>query len=222
MSSVRALAPGVVDKLKNVQLKQALSTLINEERENEPSNAVLLAELQSMKQSLGELTTLKRQVECLSEKLDGAYKIIHQQQLFLESLDNKDRKKNLIITGVSEEPDELGNTDDEKIGTILQAAEYTKVNRRQVWEVKRLGQPNEKKRRPILIVVTDQKERDMILTKAKNLKNAGNELSKVYIKKDVHPAVRRENARLWKREREEKEKPENMGVNIRYEWKDRV
>ncbi|KAK4299838.1 hypothetical protein Pmani_027910 [Petrolisthes manimaculis] len=29
-------------------------------------------------------------------------------------------------------------------------------------------------------------------------------------------------ARLRQREREEKEKPENAGVSIRYDWKDRV
>lgn len=196
--------------------------LINEEHRDEPSNAVLLAELQSMKQSLGEVTALKQQVMCLSDKLDEVYKIIHQQQLFLEILDSKGQKQNLIITGVSGDPDDFGNTDNEKIDEMLQAAKYTEANKRQEWEVKRLGKPNERKMRPLLIVVTDQKERDIILTKAKKLKKAGNHLSKVYLKKDVHPAVRRENARLRKREREEKEKPENVGVNISFDWKDRV
>ena len=219
---VRSLAPGEVDKLKNVQLRQALSTLINEERENEPTNSVLLAELQSVKQSLGELTALKQQVIGLSDKLDEAYKIIHQQQLFLEILDNKGRKHYIIMTGVHEDPDEHGNTDNEKIDKVLQAAGFTEVNRRQEWDVKRLGKPNERKMRPLLIVVTDQKERDSILEKAKNLKNAGNQMSRVYIKKDVHPAVRRENARLRMRERDEKEKPENIGINIKYDWKERV
>lgn len=222
VQSVRSLTPGDVDKLRNIQLKQALSTLINEERENEPSNAVLLAELQSVKQSLGEVTALKQQVIRLSDKLDEAYKIIHQQQLFLEILDKKDRKQNIVITGVPEDPDELGNTDNEKIEKVLQAAGCTEVSRRQEWDVKRLGKPNETIRRPLLIVVTDQKERDSILEKAKNLKNAGNQMSRIYIRKDVHPAVRRENARLRKRERDEKEKPENIGVNIKYDWKERV
>ena len=44
----------------------------------------------------------------------------------------------------------------------------------------------------------------------------------MYIKKDVHPAIRRETARLRKREREEREKAENVGVNVTYDWKNRV
>lgn len=76
--------------------------------------------------------------------------------------------------------------------------------------------------RHLLIVVVDKKVRDIILTKARNLKSASHQLSKVYMKKDTHPAVRRECARLRKREREKKEKPKNAGVNITYDWKDRV
>ena len=47
-------------------------------------------------------------------------------------------------------------------------------------------------------------------------------LSKVYIKKDIHPAIRKENDRLRKREKEEKEKAENVGSDVSYDWKRRV
>ena len=47
-------------------------------------------------------------------------------------------------------------------------------------------------------------------------------MSTVYVKKkDMHPAVRREHTRFWKREREEKENPTNVSVNI-YDWKNYV
>lgn len=219
---VRSLTPNDVDKLRNVQLKQALSTLINQPRESEPSNAVLLAELQSMKQSLKELTILKQEVTCLSQRLNDAYKTIHQQQLFLEYLDNKDRKLNLVITGVSESPDELGSTDEEKIGKVMEATGCSAATDRHGWITRRLGAPNERNMRPIHVTVNNQSQRDNIARSGKNLKSASQPLSRVYIKKDVHPAVRRENARLRKREREEKEKPENVGVTIQYDWKNRV
>ncbi|KAK8376614.1 hypothetical protein O3P69_009908 [Scylla paramamosain] len=74
-----------------------------------------------MKQSLREVTAIKQQVADLSESMDDAYKIIHQQQLFLEALDNKDRKLNIILTAVSESADELGSTDEEKIGKVMEA-----------------------------------------------------------------------------------------------------
>lgn len=203
-ASVRSLTSNDVDRLKNAQLKQALATLINETREPEPSNAVLLAELQNMKQSLRELTAIKEQVATLSGRLDDAYKIIHQQQLFLEVLDNKDRKLNLIVTGVSESADELGSTDEEKIGKVMEATGCDVATDRRGWVARLLGKPNERNMRPIHITVNDQHQRDSVVRAGKNLKNANQTLARVYVKKDVHPAVRRENARLKKREREER------------------
>ena len=52
---------------------------------------------------------------------------------------------------------------------------------------------------------------------AKNLKTAaGGCFSKIYVKKDVHPLVRRELNRLREVEKREKEKPENQGMNVHY------
>lgn len=123
VTTVRSLTPGDIEKLRNAQLKQALSALINNTRSEEPSNSVLLDELRRVKQTIAEVATLKQEVTRLSENLDDAYKVIHQQQLFLESLDNKDRRHNLIVTGVSEDVDELGNSDAEKISWMRQDVE---------------------------------------------------------------------------------------------------
>lgn len=222
VDTVRSLARSEIDKLKNAQLRQALVTLINESRSDEPSNTVLLDEIRDMKKILNEVTTLKHEVTKLSEKVDDAYKIIHQQQMFLETLDNRDRRRNLVITGVSENADENGATDVEKVQKVLEAAGYSDPVDPARWTVKRLGQQNERNKRPIHIAVDDQKQRDNILRCAKNLKNASDYMSRVYIKKDVHPAIRKETARLRKREQEEKDRPENVGVNITYDWKNRV
>ena len=70
--------------------------------------------------------------------------------------------------------------------------------------------------------MNNEDQRNDILRKAKNLKSLDEPLSSVYIKKDVHPAVRKENMRLRTREREEKEKPENAEVDISYDWRRRV
>ena len=50
------------------------------------------------------------------------------------------------------------------------------------------------RRRPILVTVASRCARDVVLEKAKVLKTSGDTL-KIYIKKDVHQAVRAE----WKR-----------------------
>ena len=60
------------------------------------------------------------------------------------------------------------------------------------------------------------------MEKAKNLKGKPEPLSSIYVKKDIHPAVRKELGRLRKRERDEKERPENQGANILYDKERRV
>ena len=45
---------------------------------------------------------------------------------------------------------------------------------------------------------------------------------KIYIKRDTHPSIRKEHARLIKKEKAEKEKPGNVGIEIKYDRKRRV
>ena len=220
--AIKALTVNDVDKMRNAQLKQALTTLINEARDEEPSNRTLLEELRSLKEAVAEMTKLKKEVLTLSSKLSDAFDIIHQQQKFLESLDSKERRRNLIVTGLSEDVDELGGTDNEKIRNVINSALPDEEMDRTRWTMKRLGQENERKMRPLLITIDEQNQRDKILREAKNLKDAGGQMARVYIKKDVHPAIRKETVRLRRREREEREKAENVGVNIVYDWRNRV
>ena len=112
--------------------------------------------------------------------------------------------------------------DQSKVEQILQEAGYDEDVDLTNWEVKRLGQENDRRKRPILVVVDNQRQRNNILDKAKNLKEKREPFSSIYVKKDVHPAVRKELGRLRKRERDEKERPENQGVNIVYDKQQRV
>ena len=57
---------------------------------------------------------------------------------------------------------------------------------------------------------------------AKNLKGKGGDFTCVFIKKDIHPASRKEMMRLRNREKEERQKPDNQGVDITYDWQNRV
>ena len=62
----------------------------------------------------------------------------------------------------------------------------------------------------------------MICSTANELKSAGEMFRSVYIKTDIHPAVRKELGRLRKRAYDEKDKPDNVGANIVYDHKNRV
>lgn len=220
--AVRDLSANTINKMTNPQLKRALTTLLGAEKREEPPNSVLLDELRSLREEMAEMKKLKQEVERLSDGLEKAYKIIHNQQLFLEKLDSKDRRCNLVMTGLPEDPDEIGETDEEKIVKVLEAVGYPDAVQTENWEIKRLGQENEHRRRPLLITVENQAKRDGVLRVAKNLKNASGSLSTIYVNKDLHPAVRKEYARLRAREREEREKPANVGANFIYDRQDRV
>ena len=115
----------------------------------------------------------------------------------------------------------MGDTDAEKVRKVIDATGHQVTSDPTSWEIKRLGQQNDGKKRLVLVVLEDGNERNEILKKAKNLKSQSGSLARVYVKKDVHPAVRKEMARLRQREKEEKEKAENIGVNIRIDWRKR-
>ena len=223
IENVRALSQAQINKLTNAQLKEALGTVLNNYTDDDdPSNALLLQEIRGLKKELEQIKTIKAEVSELSSKLDSAFAIINQQQMFMESMDARDRQKKIIMTGVPEGNDNLGDSDEGKIKTILNEVGYTEPFDISNWEIRRLGREDARRKRPILIVVEDQKKRNAILEKAKNLKDKAAPFGTIYMKKDVHPAVRKELGRLRKREREEREKPENQGVNILYDHQRRV
>ena len=49
----------------------------------------------------------------------------------------------------------------------------------------------------------------------KNHTNAS--LKAIYLKKDIHPAIRREYKRIYDAEKREKDKPENQGIEVKYD-----
>ena len=86
---------------------------------------------------------------------------------------------------------------------------------------KHLGTAAPHKKRPLLIVVRNREQRDVVLRNTKKLKDAGDSYSRIYVKKDQHPAVRKEWKRLFDAEKAEKEKAENQGANIRLDTRER-
>ena len=123
---------------------------------------------------------------------------------------------------MSENADNTGADDVEKLRNVLNAAGCPTTIDPSTFTLRRLGQANPTRPRPVHITVELPQQRDIVIEKAKNLKNAGESYSRIYIKKDIHPTVRKEIGRLKKREREEKNKAENAGVNISYDPKNRV
>ncbi len=91
--------------------------------------------------------------------------------------------------------------------------------------ITRLGAPApDKTRRPIKVIVASTQTRKNILNDTRKLKQAQDPFSKIYVKKDTHPGIRKEMSRIWASEKREKENPENQGCDsqVKYDWASRT
>jgi len=163
----------------------------------------------------GEVTQLQEENRTLKQTLE-------QQQRYLETVDFDRRQHNLILMGLNENEDlTLGSTDEEKVKHILSDIGHPNVA---VLKVQRLGEhhsDNQRRPRPLKVALHPTTDRRKILESTHKLKTAGPILSKVYIKKDIHPGIRREIKRLRDTEKREREKPDNQGRTVSYDWKAR-
>ena len=140
-------------------------------------------------------------------------------------IDRKERESNIVVLGLPDEGEALDGavTDTEKLGKIWGKIDVGSVECHQ----RRLGQggANEvngrTRRRPLLLTIQDKEVRARILANAKHLKTAGERYSRIYVKKDIHPSVRKEWQRLREVEAREKERPENLGRDIKLDTRQR-
>ena len=174
----------------------------------------VVTELDSLKKLVTSPdSAVNKKIAALEVRLDKQAEIISKQQLYLESLDRREREANLVILGVPDEHESLdGAVDDgDKLEKIWAKVGVDNV----VGMHRRLGKSDGVRRcRPILLTLQDKTLRGHILDRAKNLKTSGDLFKKIYVKKDVHPAVRAEWQRLRDVEKVEKERPENAGCVI--------
>ena len=239
IEDVRLLSATEITKLTNPQLKTALATIVASYNSNEntsgPTNADILKELHDIKKDLKELNSLKEEVTDLRNEIkdlqtenkelkrenSDVFSILHNQQIFIESVEQEKRQCNLIINGVPEAADNIGRDDYEKIKSILRAAGCT-VDVSDV-PAQRLGVQDQRGKRPLKLTLKTKKDRDIIVGCGKNLKqgaNSGSAFSAIYLRKDVHPIIRKEHFRL--RNRENEEKTNNPQARVEYDHVRRV
>ena len=131
----------------------------------------------------------------------------------------------MIVLGVPENDVVVDNvtakTDTEKISIILRKIGYGDSN---AVSTQRLGRADAGtgRRRPIKIVLPNSEDRHRILALVRNNDNLTGALEGVKLKKDTHPAIRKEYGRMYEAERKEKEKPENVGKEVLFDKNRRV
>ena len=142
-------------------------------------------------------------------------------RFFIESIEQEKRQCNLIVSGLPEAVDEIGSDDKEKLRNVLTAAGCT-VDVSDA-SIQRLGVQDQRGKRPIKLTVKTKYDRDQIVGCGKKLKQGQNEnsvYSSIYLKKDIHPLIRKEYKRL--RDRQNDEKTSNPQANVEYDHTQRV
>lgn len=166
-------------------------------------------------------SVLAGKFEELHERVDKQAEIIAKQQRYLEMLDRKDREMNLVVLGLPDEYEALdgATTDADKVNRVWDKMGVGDVQ----CQLRRLGAlpEGQRRNRPLLLTIRDQETRLRVLAAAKHLKTSGEKYSKIYVKKDVHPGVRKEWRRLREAEERERERPENVGSEIRLNTRER-
>ena len=183
-------------------------------------NAVM-AEVAELRKALTTESIFVKKFAEMNDKIEKQAKIISSQQRFLEMLDKKERENNIVVLGLPDEDQALDGavTDTDKLRRVWEkvgVADVTCQHRRLGPEAAGRG-----RNRPLLLTIKNGEIRQQILANAKNLKSAGDNYAKIYVKKDVHPGVRKEWQRLREAEIKEKERPENMGHNIHFDPRQR-
>ena len=157
-----------------------------------------------------------------SVEQDFLVKSMAQHQRYLESLEAEKRSCNVIITGLSEDDcviaEQTISDDKSKVQELINLlqAEASPV------EVMRLGNDRARTPRAIKVEFNSKTQRDNLLSKSSALNDMLPPLNKIYIKKDVHPRIRKEHKRLKEVVKAEKYKPENASLNVRYDYDSRV
>ena len=226
---VRELTTAQVKSLNKDQLREAVSLLMAEPPGSD-AEALLRIEgkIDEMKNSISteistkiaELKTEQDQkITAIQNENSVLREALMQHQRFLESLESQKRADNVLIFGASEDDIKVGDatykTDLEKAQMI-----FDKINSpARIVNVARLGkrEAGSNKKRPIKVQLAPESDRNDLLEKAKSLKDETDAvLNSVYVRKDQHPMVRKELARLYAVVKSEKEKPVNQGRTVEF------
>ena len=129
--------------------------------------------------------------------------VVTNMQKCLNILDNNERSKNIIVSGVPEGNVQIDNTtlktEREKIKWILHLTENRYFDDKvDDLSLSRLGAEKRGYNRTIKIILESSDERNEFLKNTMKLKNAPDPWNKVFIKKDQHPVYLHEDNRSQK------------------------
>ena len=206
---------------RNKVKKSNLQVLLNESIMSDPVSDKLDRILEELANMKGKNESIEKEIKRIDKTVLDQNKILSAHQKFMEDLDSEKRAKHMIVLGVKEDQDK---TDEEKFHDIVSVIGVN-TNEIKVENIVRLGaitddQPN--KTRPMKVSFEKNGMREKILKLSKNLKDQGGPYERIFLKKDTHPEVRKEEKRLYEVFKAEKNKGENADKEVAFDRKTRV
>lgn len=154
-----------------------------------------------------ENSTLKKEIKSVWSAMDD-------QVRYLEKLDSRERANKFVVFGVPENAWQGCSNDADKISLIA----TTTGCQIDAFTAKRVGTRKQDPTvcRPIHVTLTESSKRNQIVEKLREIFNHS-PFANVRVKKDVHPAVRREWGRLYASFDKHKNDPGNAGHDVDFD-----
>ena len=182
-------------------------------------------DIKSLKESVLEIDKQKSQIQMLKnrcdqneETIEALKSIISKQQKSLRGQDADARDKNVMISGLSEieitDAEGTYRNDEEKVTALFRELG---LELPQGYTMSRLGKPNDRYSRIIKLNVINKNNRDAIVKKSKDLREAEEPWTAVYLNHDQHPAEVEENKRLRKKKKMLMNLEENKNKEVKIE-----
>ena len=159
---------------------------------------------------------LEAENQFMKNEIKSLWSVVDDQIRQLEFMDSRERANKFVVLGV---PDGTWNgcdNDPDKVRLIGTTVGCELQN----FTAKRVGKQREGTIRPILVTLQDGSKRNDIVDKTKTVSNHPG-FNGIKVKKDVHPAVRREWGRLYASFEDQKADPTNTGCVIEFDKKKR-
>ncbi|XP_077512934.1 uncharacterized protein LOC144124150 [Amblyomma americanum] len=140
---------------------------------------------------LAALARLEKQVTSCQEQVAQMSEVIERLEERIDDLDNRSRRCNLIVYGLSESEEETKETFRERVNKDI-VQDKLDLDAVAIERIHRLGQPAGNKIRPVIMKLLDYREKESILKRGFKLKN-----SDLSIGEDFSRKIRYIRKKLW-------------------------
>ncbi|XP_077485423.1 uncharacterized protein LOC144095625 [Amblyomma americanum] len=147
--------------------------------------------LASIEAKLENMAALDKKILDCIDQVTNMQKVVASLELKLDDLENRSRRSNLLVYGITEDPDENSESLEQLFNDDI-AKNILKIEPVAIERIHRLGKPSAEKTRPVILKLLDYREKTLVLKNCS--KHKGSEYA---ISEDFSARVRDVRKKLW-------------------------